>query len=134
VRLHADDARPLLRWLPANSIARAFVLFPDPWPKRRQQKRRLVNRATLGLLARVMRPGAELRIGTDIGDYVRSMMVEIHAEGSFRWHASRPDDWRLRPADWPATRYEQKALREGRRCYYFSLVRAADGAAVATRS
>jgi tRNA (guanine-N7-)-methyltransferase len=123
VRVHPDDARDVLRWLPEASIDRAFVLFPDPWPKKKHQKRRLVNRQTLAALARVMKPGAELRIGTDIGDYVRSMMIEIAAEGSFAWLAARPDDWRVRPADWPETRYEQKAHREGRRCHYFQFRR-----------
>jgi tRNA (guanine-N7-)-methyltransferase len=125
VRLQPDDARPLLRWLPARSIDRAFVLFPDPWPKRRHHKRRFVNVATLAALARVMRAGADLRIGTDIGDYVRTMMIEVAAEDSFEWTAVRPVDWRRRPADWPETRYEQKANREGRRCYYFNFVRKA---------
>ena len=127
LRLHAGDARDVLRWLPPGSIDRAFVLFPDPWPKRRQQKRRLVNRHTLALLARVMRPGAQLRVATDIGDYVRSMMIEIAAEGSFRWLATRPADWRERSDDWPATRYEQKARREGRRCYYLRFERGPAG-------
>ena len=71
VRLHAEDARPVLRWLPKASIGRTFILFPDPWPKKRHHKRRLVSEATLAQLARVMRPGAELRIATDIGDYAR---------------------------------------------------------------
>jgi tRNA (guanine-N7-)-methyltransferase len=114
IRLHADDARPLLRWLPNASIARAFVLFPDPWPKKKHQKRRLINAAFLGSLARVMKPGAELRIGTDIADYARSIMIAFQAEPRFQWQAEGPADWRVRPADWPETRYEQKAKREGR--------------------
>lgn len=114
LRLHPDDARPLLRWLPAASIARAFVLFPDPWPKRKHVKRRLVNESLLAELARVMAPGAELRIATDIADYARTILIAIRAEGSFAWQASGPVDWRQRTPDWPATRYEEKALREGR--------------------
>lgn len=114
LRLHPDDARPLLRWLPAASIARAFVLFPDPWPKRKHVKRRLVNESLLAELARVMPPGAELRIATDIADYARTILIAIRAEGSFAWQASGPGDWRQRTPDWPATRYEAKALREGR--------------------
>ena len=118
-RLHADDARPFLRWLPDASIARAFILFPDPWPKKRHQKRRLVSAATLGELARVMRPGAELRIATDIGDYARWILSAMHEQQRFRWLASAPSDWRERGPDWPPTRYEQKALQAGRRCTYF---------------
>ncbi len=118
VRLHADDARPLLRCLPDAAIDRAFVLFPDPWPKKRHVKRRLVSGPLLAELARVMRPGAELRVATDIGDYLRTMMIAFAAEPRFRWLAEGPDDWRVRPADWPQTRYEQKAIREGRRGYF----------------
>lgn len=118
IRVHADDVRPLLRWLPDASIARAFVLFPDPWPKSRHRKRRLVNAALLRDLARVMRPGAELRVGTDIGDYARTMFVAFRTTPAFVWQAAAAQDWRQRPADWPETRYEQKAHREGRCCYY----------------
>ncbi len=114
IRLHADDARDVLRWLPEASIARAFVLFPDPWPKRKHLKRRLVNEHLLQLLARVVRPGGELRLGTDIADYARTMFMSMQHVPAFRWTARGPDDWRVRPADWPQTRYEDKAVREGR--------------------
>jgi tRNA (guanine-N7-)-methyltransferase len=119
VRLYADDARPVLRWLPAAGIGRAFILFPDPWPKKRHHKRRLVSEATLAELARVMRPRAELRIATDIADYARWILEAVRQEGSFAWTAERPADWRERGEGWPPTRYEEKALREGRRCSYF---------------
>jgi tRNA (guanine-N7-)-methyltransferase len=118
VRLHADDARDVLRWLPEASIARAFVLFPDPWPKRKHLKRRLVNGALLDGLARVMRLGGELRVGTDIADYARTMLMAFQGEPRFRWTAEGPDGWRVRPSDWPQTRYEDKAVREGRRSCY----------------
>jgi tRNA (guanine-N7-)-methyltransferase len=124
IRLHADDARPLLRWLPAGGIGRTFILFPDPWPKKRHRKRRLVSSATLGELARVMHAGAELRLATDDGEYAGAMLLAIDAQGDFRWTASGPADWRERPVDWPPTRYEQKALREGRRCTYLRFRRA----------
>ncbi|MGD9803644.1 MAG: tRNA (guanosine(46)-N(7))-methyltransferase TrmB [Hyphomicrobiaceae bacterium] len=118
ILVHADDVRTLLRWLPDASIGRAFVLFPDPWPKRRHLKRRLVNTHLLQLLARVMRPGAELRIGTDIGDYARTILMAFQRSEEFAWQAERAVDWRVRPPDWPSTRYEEKAGREGRRCCY----------------
>ncbi|MEQ8823569.1 MAG: tRNA (guanine(46)-N(7))-methyltransferase TrmB [Filomicrobium sp.] len=124
VRLHADDARDLLRWLPEASITRAFILFPDPWPKRRHAKRRLVAPHLLELLARVMAPGAELRIGTDIPDYLRTILIAFQTEPRFCWQVSGPRDWRYRPDDWPPTRYEQKALRESRCCYYLRFRRA----------
>ncbi|MFN0219400.1 MAG: tRNA (guanine(46)-N(7))-methyltransferase TrmB [Hyphomicrobium sp.] len=123
IRVHMGDARELLRALPEASIARAFILFPDPWPKRKHQKRRLVNPAALALLARTLRPGAELRIGTDIGDYARSMLEAFCDEPRFQWQADGPDDWRARPADWPETRYERKAAAAGRSRYYFRFFR-----------
>jgi len=119
IRLHADDARPLLRRLPEGSIGRTFILFPDPWPKARHRKRRLVSAATLAELARIMRSGAELRIATDDGDYARWMLLAVVGQRNFCWTATGPADWRLRPSDWPSTRYEQKARKAGRRSYYF---------------
>ncbi len=118
IRLHPDDARDLIRKLPDASIARAFVLFPDPWPKKRHVKRRLVGTGLLRDLARVMKPGAELRIGTDIADYARTMLMAFQGEPAFHFTALRPADWQIRPEDWPQTRYEDKAVREGRRSVY----------------
>lgn len=123
IRVHPDDVRPLLRWLPASSLDRAFVLFPDPWPKARHRKRRLVGTPLLDQLARAMKPGAELRLATDIGDYARTMLAALIRHPAFRWTATRAADWRYRPGDWPETRYEAKALREGRRCAYLRFVR-----------
>lgn len=123
VRVHAEDARDLLRWLPAASIGRAFILFPDPWPKRKHVKRRLINPQLLGQLARVMRPGAELRIGTDIGDYARTILMAFQGTDAFRWTAEGLEDWRQQPADWPPTRYQEKAGREGRRCAFLQFLR-----------
>jgi tRNA (guanine-N7-)-methyltransferase len=119
IRLYADDARPLLRRLPEAGIGRAFILFPDPWPKARHHKRRLVSAATLGELARVMCAGAELRIATDDADYARCILLAVVGQRNFAWTAEGPADWRQRPPDWPPTRYEQKAKKAGRRCYYF---------------
>lgn len=118
VRLHPDDARALLRWLPDASVDRTFILFPDPWPKRRHVKRRLVNADLLAQLARVIRPGGELRLATDIGDYARTMMMAFQSTDAFAWAAASASDWRTRPEDWPSTRYEQKAVREGRKSAY----------------
>lgn len=118
ISVHMDDARQLLANFPSASIDRVFILFPDPWPKRKHQKRRLVNRALLHALSRIMKPGAELRIGTDIPDYARTILMAFATSPEFDWMASRPDHWRVRPPDWPQTRYEQKAEREGRRSCY----------------
>lgn len=124
IRIHDDDARPLIRSLAAASVDRTFILFPDPWPKKRHAKRRLVSPQLLAELARIMKPGAELRVGTDIGDYARTTLLAVQSAGrQFTWTAQGPADWRQRPADWPGTRYEAKALREGRRCYFLSFRR-----------
>jgi tRNA (guanine-N7-)-methyltransferase len=119
VRVWAADARPLLRLLPEAGVGRAFLLFPDPWPKKRHHKRRLVSAATLGELVRVMRSGAELRIATDVGEYASAILRVVLANPNLAWTANSPEDWRRRPPDWPPTRYEQKAVGSGRRCYYF---------------
>ena len=123
IRFLQDDARFLLRALPEKSIGRAFILFPDPWPKLRHHKRRLVATPTLDLLAAAMKDGAELRLATDDASYLPWMVEHATRHPAFAWLAERPEDWRGRPADWPPTRYEQKALKAGRRPAYLRLVR-----------
>jgi tRNA (guanine-N7-)-methyltransferase len=123
VRVWDGDAREVIDWLDHGSLTKVFVLHPDPWPKARHRKRRFISPGTLDVLARAMRPGAELRIATDIGDYVRSSLEAVRAGGHFEWLAERPADWRERPADWPRTRYEKKALREGRPASYLRFAR-----------
>ena len=123
VRLSTSDAREVLRWLPEGSLQRIFILFPDPWPKKRHLKRRLISDGLLDLLARVMAPGAELRIATDIGDYAGSVLRAVAAQGIFVWQAKGPSDWRERGPDWPETRYEAKARAEGRRCYFLRFLK-----------
>jgi tRNA (guanine-N7-)-methyltransferase len=118
IRLGDQDARETLRWLPPGSLDRIFILFPDPWPKKRHRKRRLVSRNLLDLLVRVMAPGAELRVATDIADYARWILLATQAHPALSWQVEGPRDWRQRPADWPQTRYETKALAQGRRCYF----------------
>ena len=110
VRLFNDDARLLMAALPEQSLARAFILFPDPWPKTRHHKRRFVQRDTLDELARLMKPGAELRLATDDPSYLPWMVEHACVHSAYDWQAERPADWRDRPADWPPTRYEQKML------------------------
>ncbi len=108
IRIVPDDVRPLLDRLPAAALGRVFILFPDPWPKARHHKRRLVSQATLDRLAYVMADGAELRLATDDADYLAWMLRVALAHPDFEWLARRPDDWRCRPGDWPPTRYEEK--------------------------
>lgn len=122
LRVHPGDARDLFDVLPAASVARAYLLYPDPWPKKRHHRRRFVTPEHLEALARVLRPGAELRVATDIEDYVRQTLEEVPRAG-FAWLAETPEDWRSPWAGWLSTRYEQKALREGRVPHYLRFVR-----------
>lgn len=110
IRLFTDDARLVMNALPDQSLSRAFVLFPDPWPKSRHHKRRFVARANLDILARLMKPGAELRLATDDPSYLPWMVEHACTHPAFEWLAERPADWRGRPADWPPTRYETKRI------------------------
>ncbi|HVL72391.1 MAG TPA: tRNA (guanine(46)-N(7))-methyltransferase TrmB [Beijerinckiaceae bacterium] len=123
VRVWDRDATELLPRLPPASIDRAYLLYPDPWPKRRQRKRRFVSEENLAALARVLRPGAELRFATDIDDYAGWALARVAASPDFAWTAERPDDWRRPWPDWPGTRYEAKALREGRKASYLTFRR-----------
>ncbi len=118
VRIWPDDARLLIDALADGSIARAFVLFPDPWPKKRHHKRRFVRRENLDALARVLADGAELRLATDDPDYAGWMVERLQRHPDFVWTARRPADWRRRPGDWPATRYERKTSAAGARPVY----------------
>lgn len=122
LRVHPGDARDLMDVLPVGSVARAFLLYPDPWPKTRHHRRRFVTPEHLLPLARVMQPGAILRVATDIPDYVRQTLEEVPGAG-FDWLAERPADWREPWDDWLSTRYEQKALREGRVPHYLTFRR-----------
>jgi tRNA (guanine-N7-)-methyltransferase len=123
IRILTDDARLLLAALPPASIGRVFILFPDPWPKQRHHKRRIVTSQTLDTLAEAMIDGAELRLATDDVDYLGWMLARVPVHPAFAWLAEGPADWRTRPADWPATRYEAKAIAAGRRPYFLRLRR-----------
>ena len=123
IRLHDGDAQSVLDWLPEESIQRAFVLFPDPWPKKRHHKRRLLTVETLERLSKLLVPDGELRIGTDIGSYASAILINLARVPSLVWQAWSADDWRIRPTDWPSTRYEMKAVSAGRQCHYFRIRR-----------
>lgn len=118
LRVAVDDARLLLEALPDGSLERLFVLFPDPWPKKRHAKRRIVNPDTVRQFERVLRPGGELRLASDDPAYVRAMLVAIRPARDLVWLSEGPRDWRERPDDWPPTRYEEKAVAAGRRPYF----------------
>ncbi|MDI3338601.1 tRNA (guanosine(46)-N7)-methyltransferase TrmB [Defluviimonas aestuarii] len=116
--VHPGDARDLMDVLPDASIAKAFLNYPDPWPKKRHHRRRFVTPEHLLPLARVMKPGAEFRVATDIRDYVRQTLKEVPKAG-FDLVGQGAEPWE----DWLSTRYEQKALREGREPHYLTFRR-----------
>jgi len=118
LRIFRGDARELLAALPAGTLDRVFILFPDPWPKTRHHKRRIIQRETLDRLAVLMPAGAELRLATDDPGYRAWMLERLNAHPAFEWLARGPADWRRRPDDWPPTRYEAKALAQGRAPVY----------------
>jgi tRNA (guanine-N7-)-methyltransferase len=116
--IHPGDVRDLFEVLPEACVSKAFLNYPDPWPKARHHRRRFVTPGYLGALARVMQPGAEFRVATDIADYVRQTREEVPVAG-FDAVSEGAEAW----ADWPSTRYEQKALREGRPPHYLTFLR-----------
>lgn len=121
--VHPGDARDMMDVLPQASIDKAFLLYPDPWPKKRHHRRRFVTPEHLQPLARCLKPGAILRVATDIPDYVRQTLEQITAMPEFDWLAETPTDWRDPWDDWLSTRYEKKALREGRTPHYLTFQR-----------
>ncbi len=117
--VHPGDVRDMFDVLPDASISKAFLLYPDPWPKTRHHRRRFVTPEHLEPLARVLKPGAEFRVATDIADYVCQTLEQVPQFG-FERLAEGPDDWRTPWSDWVSTRYEQKAIREGRPQHYLT--------------
>lgn len=127
VRILEDDARALLPLLPAASLHRVFLLFPDPWPKGRHHKRRFIQPETLDQLARIMVDEAEFRLASDDPSYVAWMLRHLLDHPAFQWTAERAGDWRERAADWPETRYEAKAREQGRQPVFLRLRRRSRG-------
>ena len=125
IRIFDGDGRTLLESLENAAIDRLFILYPDPWPKRRHVKRRLLDQGTIAELHRVLKPGAELHLASDSADYIGWSLRNILAHGGFDWSAERAEDWRRPPAGWCQTRYEAKALEEGRQPVYLRFLRLA---------
>ena len=126
VRVYGDDATRVLDWLPSGTIDTIDLFYPDPWPKKKHWKRRFVGKANLDRFARVLRPGGRFRFASDIDTYVNWTLLHCRAHGAFEWLANAADDWRKPYPDWPGTRYEAKALREGRQPAYLTFVRKHD--------
>ncbi|MEM9267595.1 MAG: tRNA (guanosine(46)-N7)-methyltransferase TrmB [Pseudomonadota bacterium] len=123
IRIHPGDGRDLLDVLPSASVARTYLLYPDPWPKARHHRRRFMTVENLEPLAQAMAPGAALFVATDIEDYVRQSLEVVQASPHFSWSAKGPEDWRTPWPHWHRTRYEAKALREGGRPHYLKFSR-----------
>jgi tRNA (guanine-N7-)-methyltransferase len=124
IRLYFGDASELIDWLPDKTLSRIDLLYPDPWPKRRHWKRRFIQDENLTRLARIIKPGGELRFATDIGDYAAYTLARILRSKDFKWTAECADDWRKPWDGFCGTRYEAKAKREGRAPAYFIFRRA----------
>ncbi len=123
IRIYDDDAFHVICQLSPKTISRVFLLFPDPWPKKRHAKRRFVTRENAAHLADIMQGGAELRIASDIGAYVRSTLLTFADHDEFSWVDDGPHRWNFRTEDWPQTRYEQKALSAGRKPAYLTFLK-----------
>ncbi|WP_375288287.1 tRNA (guanine(46)-N(7))-methyltransferase TrmB [Sphingomonas sp.] len=123
VRLHMGDALEVLERLPDASLSRVYLLHPDPWPKARHAKRRMINHGPMNLIAAKLKPRAEFRLGTDDPTYCRWAMMIMGQRRDFVWQARTPADFLERPDDWPETRYERKARRQGHEVWYFRYVR-----------
>jgi tRNA (guanine-N7-)-methyltransferase len=118
IRLWDRDAAELLPRLPAGAFDRIDLFYPDPWPKRRQRKRRFVSEASLAEFARLLKSGGLFRFATDIDDYAGWTLARTLGSPAFVWTARTAEDWRRPFPGWPGTRYEAKAIREGRRSIY----------------
>jgi tRNA (guanine-N7-)-methyltransferase len=123
LRVHDDDATQLLDWLPPASLDGIDLLYPDPWPKKKHWKRRFVSPVNLDRFGRALKPGGTFRFASDIDSYVNWTLLHCRAHGGFDWQADDAGGWHSPYAGWPGTRYEAKALREGRRPAYLTFRR-----------
>ncbi len=125
ILIHDSDALQVLRALPDASLGRVTILYPDPWPKFGQRKRRFISPETVQQMARTLRDGEEVRFATDIDDYSGWTLARFLASEHFDWNAREAKDWKTPWSGWPGTRYEAKAFREGRTPAYLTFVRKA---------
>lgn len=123
IRLHSGDAGDVLDWLAPGCLERAYLFYPDPWPKRRHRKRRFVREENLDRLSRALQQGAELRYATDIDDYAAWTLSRLRKRQDFAWTARCASDWRQPWADWTRTKYEAKAIAAGRKPVYLTFVK-----------
>ncbi len=123
IRIYDDDIRLLFSRLPDQFLDKVFLLFPDPWPKKRHASRRFVNPDNLKEIARILKPGGLFRIATDHPVYKSWVLHQMHKNPDFRWTASCGRDWKHPPADWVETKYQRKAIAEGRRPVFLDFKR-----------
>ena len=120
VRIHHGDALEVLSRVPDGTLSFVYLLHPDPWPKARHAKRRMMNDGPVNLIAAKLKPGGEFRFGTDHPVYLRhALMVMRRHRDSFEWLCEKPSDFQKRPGSWPETRYEAKARKQGHEVWYF---------------
>lgn len=123
IRVFDDDVRLLLDSIPDASVDKVFVLFPDPWPKSRHADRRIINQDNLNEIARILKPNGVLRIATDHKVYKGWALRQLKENQNFEWTAKCSNDWRYPPQDWVETKYQRKAIREGRKPVFFEFVK-----------
>lgn len=123
LRVYDDDATQVLDWLPEGCLSGIDLLYPDPWPKKKHWKRRFVSRPNLDRFARVMAKGAQFRFASDIDTYVNWTLLLCRGHEAFDWQADEAAHWHQPYPGWIRTRYEAKAVREGRRPAYLTFIR-----------
>ncbi|UNE54571.1 tRNA (guanine(46)-N(7))-methyltransferase TrmB [Bartonella machadoae] len=123
IRLYDDDATRLLDWLPNASLDGIDLFYPDPWPKKKHWKRRFINIKNLNRFARVLKTGKKFRFASDIDSYVNWTLYHCAQHNSFAWEAENPKNWKMPYPLWQSTRYEAKALREGRTPAYLTFIK-----------
>ncbi len=125
IRIHDDDARDVLDALPDGGLDVVYLLYPDPWHKLRHNKRRFISQKNVQEIFRVLRPGGQFFVASDIADYLAWTLSHVKRHGGFSWTAKRADDWLQAPPAWPGTRYEAKAIAAGRQPGYLQFERRA---------
>lgn len=118
IKIFPEDTRFLLEKLPKNCLDKVYVLFPDPWPKKKHHKRRIISTENLDMFAACLKQGGELRVGTDDRAYLNWILHHVGKHEEYIWTAGQSSDWLNRPDDWPETRYAQKAREVGRQCSF----------------
>lgn len=122
IRLYNDDAAKLLKALPSNSLTGLDLFYPDPWQKKKHNKRRFVNAENLNQIVRIVKTGGLFRFASDIPDYINWTLLHCEANGNLKWQAKQASDWQNPYDNWLSTRYEQKAIREKRIPAYLSFI------------